>query len=67
MGSWRHSANKWRKRSTMRDGGPDDQVRPWIRGFVDMVGEKEAKVLLEGAGILTNCKDWSANSTDAAA
>ena len=34
------------------DEGCDDEVRPWLQGFVQEVGINEAKRLLEGVGIL---------------
>eukprot|EP00522_Entomoneis_paludosa_P015068 CAMPEP_0172462650 /NCGR_PEP_ID=MMETSP1065-20121228/44434_1 /TAXON_ID=265537 /ORGANISM="Amphiprora paludosa, Strain CCMP125" /LENGTH=168 /DNA_ID=CAMNT_0013218367 /DNA_START=68 /DNA_END=574 /DNA_ORIENTATION=+ len=32
--------------------GVQDNIRPWLQGFVDSVGEEEAKRLLEGAGVV---------------
>lgn len=43
---------RYRKESVMTDGGVRDDVRSWIRAFVDYVGEKKATVLLQGAGKL---------------
>lgn len=59
MGSWRHSKEKWEKRARLKRGGADDQLRPWINGFVKMVGPQTAKFLLRKSGILKNCTDWS--------
>jgi len=28
----------------------DDDIRPWLRSFVDSVGREKAEVLLAGAG-----------------
>lgn len=28
----------------------DDDIRPWLKGFVDSVGHEKAKLLLAGAG-----------------
>jgi len=33
-------------------GGADDEIRPWINGFVKLVGEDAAKYLLEDAGVI---------------
>jgi hypothetical protein len=35
------------------DQGEDDDVRPWIRGFVQKHGVKDAHILLSGVGMLT--------------
>jgi hypothetical protein len=35
------------------DQGEDDDVRPWIRGFVQKHGVKDAQILLSGVGMLT--------------
>jgi len=45
-----HGWDSWRARSLAEQGGPSDVIRPWIAGFVDLVGEDEASKLLEGAG-----------------
>jgi len=31
--------------------GADDEIRPWIRGFLDLVGTEQAKYLLRNAGL----------------
>jgi len=67
VGSWRHSVAKWKKRAFLGEGGPDDQVRPWIRGFVDMVGERTARFLLRGAGQLTECRQVTGNEDNSSA
>jgi len=41
----------WKERSTLAAGGADDILRPWIAGFVEWVGEEEARVLLRDAGL----------------
>lgn len=51
-----HSYEKWEAGALVHQGVPDDQVRPWIKGFVQMVGNEAAKTLLEGAGDLSQCK-----------
>ena len=64
LGSWesysfREDARKndlksfetWQERSMQKAGGADDDARPWIAGFVELVGEKAAKDLLEDAGL----------------
>jgi hypothetical protein len=64
LGSWeaysyREDARKgglrsydvWLQRSIVQSGGPDDIIRPWIQGFVDLVGEEAARELLKDAGI----------------
>jgi len=50
-----HSQERWQKESAYKLGGADDVLRPWIRGFVEMVGAETARYLLEGAGDLTKC------------
>jgi len=42
----------WEKKALGAEGGPDDFIRPWLRNFVDMVGERKAEILLQGAGEL---------------
>mmetsp|Transcript_2942 Transcript_2942/g.4531 ORF Transcript_2942/g.4531 Transcript_2942/m.4531 type:complete len:132 (+) Transcript_2942:67-462(+) len=32
---------------------PDDDIRPWLKGFVDSVGREKAEILLAGAGKFT--------------
>jgi len=57
MGTVHHKVDKWKKLSMLRAGGPDDQVRPWIRGFVDLIGDvDEVQFLLRGAGQLDGCR-----------
>jgi hypothetical protein len=41
----------WLSRFAGRDDGADDEVRPWLQGFVNLVGADEALRLLQGAGI----------------
>jgi hypothetical protein len=38
------------KRSTLRSVMNDDEIRPWVRGFVEYVGEPLAKHLLQDVG-----------------
>jgi len=40
------------KAKDLDKGGADDEVRPWLRGFVKEVGLATARHLLDGAGIL---------------
>ena len=49
-----HGRMHWESRSMGTLGGPDDEIRPWIKAFVDLVGEGTAEYLLEGAGVLPN-------------
>mmetsp|Transcript_4535 Transcript_4535/g.9003 ORF Transcript_4535/g.9003 Transcript_4535/m.9003 type:complete len:431 (+) Transcript_4535:44-1336(+) len=42
----------WYQQAFITDGGPDDEIRPWIQGFCDSVGPTLALELLKGAGIL---------------
>lgn len=44
----------WKKRAFRKIGGPDDEVRPWLEGFVEYVGKEQAKALLHGAGVLNH-------------
>jgi len=64
MGTWRHSEFKWKRNAELQAGGADDNVRPWISGFVKLVGEEQAKVLLQGVGVLTNCTSWTAEQLE---
>jgi len=36
------------------DGLTDDNIRPWINGFIDSHGEKESLALLKGAGVISD-------------
>jgi Glycosyl transferase family 2 len=42
---------KWEERSALKAGGINDAARPWIRGFVKMVGNDAAVELLKDAGL----------------
>jgi hypothetical protein len=53
--------NTWEKKAVQQRGGPDDEVRPWMQGFVTMVGAPEAQRLLQDAGLPP---DSAAASTD---
>jgi len=44
----------WKNRSDLAAGGVDDIIRPWIAGFVAWVGEEEARLLLQDAGLPPN-------------
>lgn len=44
------SYDKWANQSLLASGGPDDYIRAWITGFANLVGEENAKFLLEDAG-----------------
>jgi len=44
----------WEERSVKQDGGADDEIRPWIQGFVRLVGDEQAKYLLKDAGLSSN-------------
>jgi hypothetical protein len=41
----------WEVRANVTAGGPDDEIRPWIQGFVNSMGVRKAKRLLRNAGI----------------
>ena len=43
--------DNWKKHALENRGGPTDDGRPWIQGFVDLVGEEAAKDLLREAGL----------------
>jgi len=45
------SYDKWHKISIMKAGGSDDYMRPWIGGFIKVVGEENARYLLQDAGL----------------
>jgi len=46
-----HSYDKWKKFADEKEGGSDDLLRPWISGFVKLVGIQQAAQLLEGSGL----------------
>lgn len=50
------SSEKWETLAKLKEGGSDDYVRYWIQGFVKLVGEETAKVLLQDAGLPRNYK-----------
>jgi len=50
-----HSRASWFNHANHKEGGATDEIRPWLQGFVNMVGVDEAKRLLEGAGDLSAC------------
>ena len=41
-----------------------DQLRPWVKGFVRSVGEKEAKRLLKNVGVLESMPRDTLSTTD---
>jgi hypothetical protein len=51
----RVTTSNWTKEFQVRGsgklGGVDDEIRPWLQGFVDHMGEKKALFLLEEAGV----------------
>jgi hypothetical protein len=62
-GTAEKSIDKWRERAAMQQGGLNDDARPWIAGFVKLVGDEAAKELLRDAGLLREFKK-SENATD---
>jgi hypothetical protein len=48
-----HSYETWQRKGSALVS-TDDEIRPWIGGFVNMVGNATALSLLEGAGLPTN-------------
>jgi hypothetical protein len=67
LGSWeqysfREDARKgvirtletWKERSLKKGGGVDDEVRGWLAGFVELVGEAAAIDLLGDVGLPPN-------------
>ena len=50
QGGWRTYDN-WKRYATVNAGGPSNEGRPWIQGFVDLVGEDTARQLLRDAGL----------------
>jgi hypothetical protein len=47
---------KWVERSKLREGGRNDDIRPWIAGFTKWVGPARARSLLADAGLPRNYK-----------
>jgi hypothetical protein len=58
----RRTFDTWKAFAVLQEGGPDDEVRPWIQGFVDLVGVEASKSLLAGAGVFSSGK-WTVNVT----
>jgi hypothetical protein len=52
----RKTHHKWESESAVRGGTSGDEIRPWIQGFVNLMGEEKAKSLLEGVGLDPNYK-----------
>lgn len=50
------SATTWDKYAHLQQGGVDDEIRPWLEGFVNLVGPEKASVLLQGVGVLQDKK-----------
>lgn len=46
------SATMWHKYAHRRGAGLDDEIRPWLSGFVDLVGQEMASFLLQRAGVV---------------
>jgi hypothetical protein len=44
----------WEYRSTLQDGGANDEVRPWIQGSIQLIGEDAVRHLLRDAGLPAN-------------
>ena len=43
----RRNYETWKSTANRNDGGADDEIRPWFKGFISSVGEENAKLLLE--------------------
>lgn len=50
-GQRQHNFEAWNKKAFKHEGGPDDQIRPWISGFANQVGAETARRLLQDAGL----------------
>jgi hypothetical protein len=50
----RRSYPKWKEQAEGTVGGINDLARPWIQGFVNMVGPEAARELLRDAGLPRN-------------
>jgi len=59
-----HGRDRWERESALQAGGSDDTVRPWIRGFVELLDndEEAATYLLTGSGILSGCRNQPATN-----
>lgn len=65
MGSWesftfrddprkavgKKSKEKWLDAAMDQQGGCGDEIRAWMQGFVNMMGDPSARKLLQGAGL----------------
>jgi hypothetical protein len=47
----RKNRRKWEEESAVHGGKSGDEIRPWIQGFVNLMGQEKAKSLLEGVGL----------------
>mmetsp|Transcript_3619 Transcript_3619/g.5637 ORF Transcript_3619/g.5637 Transcript_3619/m.5637 type:complete len:520 (-) Transcript_3619:83-1642(-) len=45
------SKKKWERFAYGKAGGADDEIRPWIHGFLNLVGTEKAQYLLRNAGL----------------
>jgi len=64
FGQGDHTYEKWANFANRSAGGPDDYLRPWVRGFAGLVGESNAKYLLQNAGLSTDyTKTWNATAS----
>jgi len=53
--SFTHDRDKW-ERFAYHKEVKDDTASTWLDGFIDIVGQDDAKMLLKGAGVLEGCK-----------
>lgn len=42
----------WENKANVQSGGSDDEIRPWIQGFVKLMGKNRTQHLLQDVGIL---------------
>jgi hypothetical protein len=45
--------DQWEGFASRQDGGADDEIRPWLQAFIDLVGLRQAKFLLRNAGVVS--------------
>ena len=54
------SREQWEYKATTNADDTDDNIRPWLSGFVASHGTAEARELLEGAGL----PEWYSHASD---
>ena len=51
------SREQWEYKAAINSDETDDNIRPWLRGFVETEGQETAQSLLQGAGLPKNYRN----------